>query len=369
MKLMKKNINFQEFGVDLALFMQWRTPRYGESNPTRMDNKVWEWLIKSKISAYQANEKIKSDISPFGDGATWCFDRFGQSETQLPDGRTVFIAGEHEDDYDPDFYIYNDVVVINSDESVEIYGYPESVFPPTDFHSATLVNNTIVIIGSLSYPEKRIMGQTPVYLLDLSDFSISKVNTSGISLGWLYEHTATLSKDQKHITIGKGTIARGEKLPWAENIDVWQLNLTDWSWQRLTDRKWVRWEMRRADHKRNYFWEIGHTLWKRKVNWQEEYQRDINKLIAELGKEPDFEVFKNLYKPNIPHKQLPENENEHRVQRIKVDGVIVRYVEDSHFVQVTVEGELPETVIDKLKADLLEKFSLLENTDCYIEDI
>lgn len=366
---MKDNINFQEFGIDLALFMQWRTPRYGETNPTRMNNKVREWLIKSKISAYQASKEIKSPASPFEDGATWCFDRFGQSETQLPDGRTVFIAGEHEDYYDPDFYIYNDVVVINSDESVEIYGYPESVFPPTDFHTATLVNNTIVIIGSLSYPEKRIIGQTPVYLLNLSDFSINKVNSSGISPGWLYEHTAVLSANQQHIMIEKGTIARSEKLPWTENIDIWQLNLADWSWQRLTDRKWVCWEMKRSDHKGNYLWRIKNTLWEREVNWQKEYQEHNKELIQQLGKEPDFEVFKKLYKPDIPHEQQPKNEDEYNVYRINIDGVIVRYVENSHLVQVTVEGELPETVIDKLKADLLEKFSLLENTDCYIEDI
>ncbi len=363
---MKQKINYQDFGVDLALFMQWRIPRYGEANPTRMDNKVWEWLIKSKIWAAQADDTFNMS---FDEGVTWCFERFGQSETQLPDGRTVFIAGEHEDDYDPNFYIYNDVVVINPDESVEIYGYPESVFPPTDFHTATLVNNTIVIIGSLSYPEKRMISHTPVYLLNFTDFSISKMNTNGISPGWLYEHTAVLSADQQHITIEKGTIVRSEKRPWAENIDVWQLNLADWSWQRLTDRKWGRWEMKRTDRKRNHLSEIKNALWKQKVNWQKEYQEHIKELIEQLGKEPDSEVFKNLYKPNIPHEQLPKDEDEYNVYRINIDGVIVRYVEDMFYVQVTVEGELPETVIDKLKADLLEKFSLLENTDCYIEDI
>ena len=36
----------------------------------------------------------------------------GRSTVWLPDGRVVLIAGEHEDSYDPDFCIYNDVVVI-----------------------------------------------------------------------------------------------------------------------------------------------------------------------------------------------------------------------------------------------------------------
>ena len=45
------------------------------------------------------------------DGPVWCFSRFGTSLTELPDGRFVQIGGEHEDFYDPDFCIYNDVTV------------------------------------------------------------------------------------------------------------------------------------------------------------------------------------------------------------------------------------------------------------------
>ena len=91
-----------------------------------------------------------------------CFDRFGQSSNQLPDGRVVCIAGEHEDSYDPDFYIYNDVVIQQPDGRIDIFGYPREVFPPTDFHTATLVGNRIVLIGSLGYPDERRPGETPV---------------------------------------------------------------------------------------------------------------------------------------------------------------------------------------------------------------
>ena len=52
-------------------------------------------------------------------GPTWCFSRFGQSETVLPDSSRVLIAGEHEDWYDPDFHIYNDVVVIRPDKGAD----------------------------------------------------------------------------------------------------------------------------------------------------------------------------------------------------------------------------------------------------------
>lgn len=78
---------------------------------------------------------------------------------------------------------------------------------------------------------------------------------------------------------------------------------------------------------------------------------------------------KNLYTPNIPHRSIPKDKEEYNVYRISIEGVIVRYVEDSRTVQVTVEGELPEETIEILKADVLRKFSLLENTECNIEMI
>ena len=100
--------------VTSELFREWRSPRFGQSNPQRMNNPVWEWLIKSRISAYAANERLNGPDAMKA-GPCWCFDRFGQSSTKLPDGRTVLIAGEHEDYYDPDFYIYNDVVILHPD--------------------------------------------------------------------------------------------------------------------------------------------------------------------------------------------------------------------------------------------------------------
>jgi hypothetical protein len=128
-------------------FLKWRSPRIGKTNPERMNNPVWEWLIKSGIDAYHATQRF-DEASTVHAEPGWCFLRYGQSTVQLPDGRVVHIAGEHEDYYDPDFYIYNDVVVQHTDGHVEIFGYPREVFPPTDFHSATLVDNRIVIIGT-----------------------------------------------------------------------------------------------------------------------------------------------------------------------------------------------------------------------------
>src|SRR5712691_10149821 len=100
--------------VTSELFKKWRSPRYGRANPERMNNPVWEWLIRSELTAYSANNEFEGPSSCDA-GPCWCFSRFGQSSTELPDGRVVLIGGEHEDFYDPDFYIYNDVVVKNPD--------------------------------------------------------------------------------------------------------------------------------------------------------------------------------------------------------------------------------------------------------------
>ncbi|MGC4096864.1 MAG: hypothetical protein QM706_07085 [Nitrospira sp.] len=146
-------------------FLAWRVVRLGETNPTRLDNPLWHWLVRTRWSAYQANEIFKGP-SPFDSGPMWCFDRFGKSETPLPDGRVVHIGGEHEDSYDPDFFIYNDVTVIAPDGAITLLGYPHEVFAPTDFHSATLVGDSIFVIGGLGYKHLRIEGATPVFRLE-----------------------------------------------------------------------------------------------------------------------------------------------------------------------------------------------------------
>lgn len=61
------------------------------------------------------------------------FRRFGRSSTLLADGRLVLIGGEHEDSYDSDFCIYNDVVVRHPDGRLEVFGYPKEVFPRQTF--------------------------------------------------------------------------------------------------------------------------------------------------------------------------------------------------------------------------------------------
>ncbi len=359
--------------VTRELFLQWRSPRLGTANPERMNNPVWEWLVKHRINAYQATQRLNGP-SAIDAGPGWCFDRFGQSTNQLLDGRSVFIAGEHEDHYDPDFYIYNDVVVQHPDGRIDIFGYPREVFPPTDFHSATLAGNRIVLIGNLGYPEQRRAGETPVLILDLETFAISAMPTSGTPPGWIHAHKATLSADGHSIFIERGKLDRdGKNRSLVENIDDWQLHLADGRWERLTERRWPRWEIRRKDGERNHLFDYQQAVWARQFPElgkadselaKIKKQFEIPSLEDELGKSPDLDLFARLYKPAVTHDEVAKSEDEYNVHRIKVDGVVVRYVEGMESVQMTVEGELPEKTLEALTRDLLEKLSRLENTPC-----
>ena len=363
---MEEDIDPQLYGVTSALFRESRSPRLGEKNPTKIKSRVWEWLVHSKLSGYASTQKLNGP-SPFTDGPTWSFDRFGQSVTELPDGRVIYIGGEHEDHYDPDFHIYNDVVVVNSDESIDFYCYSKSDFPPTDFHSATLVDNRIVIIGSLGYPEDRVKDYTQICLLDLKSYEMQKINASGISPGWIHDHNAMLSQDKNYIIVTNGKVDLGQDYSLRENIDDWKLNIINWRWERLTARSWVRWEIKRRDKKENHLWEIRQALWSLEANWKNEHERDMEGLENELGKRPDVTSIKNLYDFEVAHGKLQEDEEEHNVFWIYIKGVRIKFVEESHCLQVTVEGELSVETISILKESLLNKISVLENTTCNIE--
>jgi ankyrin repeat protein len=200
-------------------FRKWRLRRFGTYNPEVWNNPFWEGMIRSGVNAYQAETLIEGQRDILGrPGPVWCAQRFGQSLTFLPDGRIVQIAGEHEDGSDPDFCIYNDVFVHDTNGNIAIYGYPEAVFPPTDFHTATLIGDKIYLIGSLGYQGRRQHGETPVYHLDTSTFQMEQLETTGDKPGWIHHHRAVLSSDHE-IQVTCGIVLTN-----TEGLEIFSLN-------------------------------------------------------------------------------------------------------------------------------------------------
>jgi ankyrin repeat protein len=205
---------------------------FGNRNPDQMRVPFWEAMIRAGVGAYTVRSRFEGsdhDLSePF-----WRAQRFGQSLTQLPDGRAIQIAGEHEDSYDPDFCIYNDVFVHAPDGSIAIYGYPEDVFPPTDFHTATLIGDHIFIIGSLGYAGTRRYGETPVYRFDIHSFRIEQVTTRGVPPGWIYGHrAAALGTQAIRVWGGKVVTESGDNEKHEDNAGVFVLDLKNLEWRR-----------------------------------------------------------------------------------------------------------------------------------------
>jgi hypothetical protein len=193
-------------------------------------------MIRTGGNAYSARKKF-NDEDPFEDsGAVWCYERFGSSLTPLNDGRFVQIGGEHEDYYDPDFYIYNDVVIHDGKGSFQIHGYPRDIFPPTDFHSATLCRDGIYIVGCLGYVKQRRPGFTPVHRLSLDSWKIEPVKTVGEMPGWIHDHQASYDPKRNAIRISGGqihVIGDDEEFQLVPNRLQYELELSRLEWRRI----------------------------------------------------------------------------------------------------------------------------------------
>ncbi len=175
-------------------------------HPERVENELWERAIREDWSGYHLGKHLgiepdtsrsrqRFSHSSYRDtvpGPFWSWQRFGRTSTPLPHGRVIHVAGEHEDDYDADFCIYNDVVVEYPGGRREFYLYPKDVFPPTDFHTATLIGDEIVLIGSLGYGDLRRVGETQVLKLDTRTLRIEAVATAGEGPGWISRHIAEM---------------------------------------------------------------------------------------------------------------------------------------------------------------------------------
>jgi hypothetical protein len=233
------------------------TAAFGTSNPHPMNEPFWIAMIRSGCPAWTARTRCGADdrvpqerlccttsalkhaaVATFMAGdrpePIWCANRFGQSFTFLPDGRAVLVGGEHEDSYDVDFCIYNDVIVHDPDGTVHIYAYPDDVFEPTDHHTATRIEDFIYLIGSLGYSGHRHYGQTPVYRLDTRTWNMERVRVSGTCPGWIHGHRA-MRVGPRSIQIWDGEVLNmsGNREIESPNKDVFILDLDALRWSRI----------------------------------------------------------------------------------------------------------------------------------------
>lgn len=219
--------------VSRDVYLREKHREFGKTNPEEVHKPLWIDMVRSGATAWRARDKY-GDTE--GKGPVWSYDRFGRTTNILPGGRIIEIAGEHEDHYDPDFCIYNDVVVFEPDNTVRIFSYPEAEFPPTDFHTATLVGDNIIIIGCLGYPDSRRIGYTPVYKLDVRTMRMSKVSTSGEPPGWISDHKTLLSGSDLIVTGGDIWIQTKEGFDLASNSSTYELDLDSYVWKKLKKR-------------------------------------------------------------------------------------------------------------------------------------
>ncbi len=212
-------------------FRRGRSRRFGTGNPEEIREPFWEAMIRAGIGAYQAEQfyldRVGRTRSP-----VWCAERFGQSLTTLPDSRVIQIGGEHEDSYMKDFCIYNDVFVHQPDGRTQIFGYPESTFPPTGFHTATSIGDQIYIIGSAGYQGARKYGTTPVHRLDTGTFRMETVQASGASPGWISGHQAIqLAPHEMRIWGGEVATWDGQREAYTPNGKSYVLDIERLVWR------------------------------------------------------------------------------------------------------------------------------------------
>lgn len=368
--------------ISRAQYEEWRQPRLGRSNPERLDNPVWTWLVKSGLSAYQANAGFGCP-GPFDEGWTgpgWCFDRMGCPRVDLPDGRKVWIAGEHEDSYDPDFFIYNDVVVQDAGGEVAIFGYPEEVFPPTDFHTATLDEGRgcIWIVGSLGHPEQRRPGVTPVFGLELGSFAIAEVAAGSGGPGWIHSHRARLEAGGARLILSRGICAT-DAGTLSDQIDDWALDLQRGSWERLSRRRFRQWELRRKDGGKLHLIEMLSLHLDARLRASggeglgEGYPDLLGDAREEIGAHFDPEIFTALYRPPVDFVALEDDEDAEETDwwdntrfdeaKLRIGSCLARYCHDDERASVKLEGELPADIERALVEDLRHKLSKLHAAD------
>ncbi len=223
----------ETFNISKQEYQAQKIREFGIANPEMCDKSFWYEMVRCNATAWKARSHF-DDTDDYEDAPIWSYERFGMSITPIGNGEFIEIAGEHEDYYDPDFCIYNDVFHHKGGGVFSIYQYPKNIFPPTDFHTATLVNCHIYIIGNLGYPSDRLVGATPIFRLNVKTFVIERIEATGDNPGWIYKHSAKLIAPSI-IQIQDGDVfdLKDGETRGRLNTSTFELNLESFSWKKL----------------------------------------------------------------------------------------------------------------------------------------
>lgn len=102
---------------------------------------------------------------------------------------------------------------------------------------------------------------------------------------------------------------------------------------------------------------------------KEQLATEMQRLEAHIGRTPDLDLIPFLYCPDDSITQLPQDEDQYNVFRVLVDGVVVRFTEESHLVRAVVEGRLSQERLRALQESVRNKLSAAEGATWEIETL
>ena len=200
---------------------------FGKTNGEVIKNPFYTDMVHSAASATTARFHFESwleDCLPEGT-PIWSNDRVGISLTRLANGNWVQIGGQYDDAPEYDYCVYNDVIEYDGRGEFTIYGYPKDVFPPTDHHSATLINDHLYVIGGLGDFIDDDLQQTNVYRWNIQSKQFEQVVTQGQSPQQLFKHTASYDPHRQAIIISGGKRHTDVSKPAECNEELFVLDL------------------------------------------------------------------------------------------------------------------------------------------------
>ncbi|KAI0562891.1 hypothetical protein FGB62_50g222 [Gracilaria domingensis] len=143
--------------IFLDVYSTWKDARRSEEYAQCLTSPQWQADICGKYDCFTDAASQWQCPSQEIYRPNWNFlSRFGSSWTFLNDLRLILIGVKFEDWYEPDFYIYNDVIEWKLGQNPQFYCYPENNFPPTNIHATVRLRDghRLVKFESLGYADK-----------------------------------------------------------------------------------------------------------------------------------------------------------------------------------------------------------------------